>query len=217
MKKIPLQRISVFSSIIAALFIILVLVCDGQVKKKATGNVFSNLNELPENKVGLVLGASRNLPNGNTNLYFRYRIEAAKALIDAGKIQYIIVSGDNHIHEYNEPEDMRQELIALGVPHEIIYLDYAGFRTHDSVIRCKEIFGQQNFTIISQKFHNERAVFIAQSKGLNAVAFNAQDVRVSQGFKTLLREKLARVKLFLDLFILNTKPKFMGDPVLIGE
>ncbi len=194
---------------------IAIIYCNMKVNNTTKKYVYTNIESVPYNKVGLVLGASKLLRNGNSNLYFKYRIEATKKLYDAEKISYIIVSGDNHIKSYNEPEDMMEALISLGIPKEKIYLDYAGLRTHDSVIRCKEIFGQNSFTIISQKFHNERAIYIALNNGLNAVGFNANDVSAYSGFKTSLREKLARVKLFLDIYLLNTSPKFLGDKVFI--
>jgi SanA protein len=172
------------------------------------------VSEIPYNKVGLLLGTSKYLKNGNENLYYKYRIEAAAKLYKTHKINCIVVSGDNSRKNYDEPTQMKNDLIALGIPAEKIFLDYAGFRTLDSVIRMKEIFGQSNFTIISQKFHNERAVFISQKYGLNAVGFNAQAVSKYYGFKTNLREKLARVKVFTDLFF-GKQPKFLGEKIEI--
>lgn len=177
--------------------------------------IYNDVNELPKNRVGLVLGTSKTLPNGRTNIYYRYRLEAAVKLYKANKIDYILVSGDNSRKEYNEAEDMQSDLMAAGIPKSRIYLDYAGFRTLDSVVRAKEIFGQTKFTCISQAFHNERAVFIAQNKALDVVAFNAKDVSMRYGFKVQLREYLARVKMLLDLFVINKQPKFLGDKIEI--
>ena len=162
---------------------------------------------MPTHKVGLLLGTNPYLKNGSPNKYFTYRIEAAVALYEAGKIQYILVSGDNHKLGYNEPEEMKQALISKGVPEDRIVLDYAGFRTLDSVVRAKEVFGNEQFIIISQQFHNERALFLALHNDIKAVGFNAQDVTAYYGFKTRLREYLARTKLFLDLQW-GVKPKF---------
>jgi SanA protein len=111
---------------------------------------------------------------------------------------------------------MKAELVKLGVPAEKIYLDYAGFRTYDSVYRLRDIFGQSSFTVISQEFHNRRAIYIAQELGLQAVGFNANDVDAYNGFKTQLREKFARVKVFIDL-LMNKKPKFLGEKIKIAE
>ncbi len=176
--------------------------------------VTSSINKLPNEKVGLVLGTSKSLKNGNKNPYFFYRIEAAEELFKSGKIDYIIVSGDNSSQYYNEPEDMQTELIARGIPKTKIFLDFAGLRTLDSVVRAKEIFGQTSYIIISQRFHNERAVFLAQKKGIEAYGYNAKDVNKKAGFKTNLREYFARVKVFWDLFF-GVDPKFSGSKVVI--
>ncbi len=162
-----------------------------------------------------MLGTSQYLSNGDRNLYFSYRIEAAYALYRAKKVAYILVSGDNGEKTYNEPKKMRDALIKKGVPAEKIVLDYAGFRTLDSVVRAKEVFGQESFIVVSQKFHNERALYIAENRGLKAFGFNARDVAQYAGFKTHLREYLARVKMMLDLYILGTSPKFLGEAVEI--
>lgn len=177
--------------------------------------IYHDLSAVPFNKVGLVLGTSKKLKSGYDNYYFTYRIDAAVALYKAGKIKYIIVSGDNHIASYDEPNDMKQALIDRGVPGNVIYLDYAGFRTYDSVIRCKEVFGEKNITIISQPFHNERALYIARNRDMNAIAFNAQDVTTGYGFGTLIREKFARVKCVIDLYLVPAKAHFLGTKITI--
>jgi SanA protein len=125
-----------------------------------------------------------------------------------------VVSGDNSRKDYDESTQMKNDLIADGIPAEIIFLDCAGFRTWDSLVRMNKIFGQSKFTIVSQKFHNERAVFIARRCGYNVVAFNAKDVDTYYGFKTNVREKFARVKVFVD-FWFNKQPKFLGEEIEI--
>ena len=185
------------------------------VERDAAGLLYSNVADVPENKVGLVLGTSRYAPSGGPNLFFEARMDATAELFRAGKVQDLIVSGDNSTAAYNEPADMRDALIARGVPRDRIFLDYAGFRTLDSVVRAKAIFGQDRVTIISQAFHNERAVFIARRRGMNAVGFNARDVGGAAGARVGFREVLARVQVVLDLYVLDTQPKFYGPPVNI--
>jgi SanA protein len=192
------------------------LACNWKVESFSQDFVYEDLNGLPANQVGLVLGTSKYLKEGGINPYFRYRIEAAVALYKAGKVRYILVSGDNNTMHYNEPRDMRKELIMRGIPKEAIFMDFAGFRTLDSVVRCKEVFGQHQFTIISQEFHNKRAVYISRQHGIEAIAFNARDVSVKSGMRVLLREALARVKTFIDLYVVNAQPKFLGEAVRIG-
>ena len=169
---------------------------------------------MPNEKVGLLLGTGKFLGNGKENAYFFYRIDAAETLYKSGKIKYILISGDNSQKDYSEPEDMQTELIKRGITADKIILDFAGFRTLDSVVRAKEIFGQNSFIIISQKFHNERAIFLAQNYGIKAYGFNSKDVNKYFGFKTKLREYFARVKVFVD-FTLGVEPKFGGEKILI--
>ena len=194
--------------------IAVILISDNVIKKSNSKFIFNDVNEIPHNKVGLLLGTSKYVRSGQINQYFAYRIAAAVSLYNAQKIDFIVVSGDNKTKSYNEPLDMKNELMKYGIPEEKIFLDYAGFRTYDSVIRMNKIFGQTNFTIISQEFHNQRAVYIARYKKLNAIGFNAKDVSAYFGFKTQVREKFARVKVFLDLWT-NKNPKFLGDTIEI--
>ena len=175
----------------------------------AEGKTFSSIDEIPYNRVGVLLGTSKYRKKKIHNLYFDYRIEAAAALFHAGKIDFIIVSGDNRKEDYDEPEQMMVDLMALGIPEQKIFKDKAGIRTLDSVIRAKKVFGVNKFTIISQKFHNDRAIYIAEKNGMDVIGFNAKDVTKSYGFKTNLREKMARVKVVLDI-VFGIQPKFLG-------
>ena len=178
--------------------------------------VYGNTDEIPYNKVGLLLGTNPIGPSGGPNYYFTYRIEAAVRLYEAGKISYFLVSGDNHSKAYDEPMCMKEALMEKGIPESVIYLDYAGFRTLDSIIRAKEIFGQDSFTIISQKFHNERAIYLARHYGISAIGFNAKDVRMAAtNLKIAIgRESMARVKMYIDI-LFNKQPKFLGEQIEI--
>ncbi|MES2836052.1 MAG: ElyC/SanA/YdcF family protein [Bacteroidota bacterium] len=202
--------------VVLFVFFATILLCDYAVDKFAKQYVYSSVADLPYNKVGLLLGTSKNATFGGVNYYFEYRIEAAEQLFKTKKIQYLIISGDNSTDNYNEPRDMKIELVNRGIADSLIILDYAGFRTFDSMVRCKEVFGQDSVTVISQAFHNERAVFIAHKNGLYAVGYNAKDVGQYGGLKTKLREVFARVKVVLDVYILNQKPKFLGSKVEVG-
>jgi SanA protein len=173
-------------------------------------SLFSDVASIPFRKVGLVLGANKNAFGGK-NLFFEYRIEAATELFKAGKIKHILVSGDNHIDSYDESTDMKNALVERGIPDSCITLDFAGFRTFDSVVRCMEIFGQSGFTIISQKFHNERAVYIANHFGADAIGFNAAEVPQNYSLKTKIREHFSKFKCILDLYVLKSQPKFLGS------
>ena len=213
MKRLKLT-LKVFGILLLLLTITLIL-SEVVVTAGTDAKLFSSVEDVPQNKVGLLLGTSKRLTNGRRNLYYSYRIDAAVALFESGKIDYILVSGDNGTRYYNEPTTMQQDLIDRGIPAGRIVLDYAGFRTLDSIVRCKEVFGQEKVTVISQPFHNERALFIASRKGLEAVGFNARDVSSRYGLKVRIREQLARVKVIWDILV-GVEPKFLGEPVEIG-
>lgn len=213
MKKVITTLFKIFLLLLVAGFIFIAW-ANYSIKKDSESFMSYNIKDVPETKTALLLGTSKNLNNGNPNAYFYNRINAAADLYKSGKIKYIIVSGDNSTEDYNEPEDMQQALMQHGIPQDHIFLDFAGFRTLDSVVRAKEIFGQQKIVIISQKFHNERSVFLAKKNGIEAFGFNAEDVNKYAGFKTNMREYLAKAKAYLDL-ILGVDPRFGGDKVLI--
>jgi SanA protein len=196
------------------LFVSALFLSDYWVKKVAHEYLYQTVESIPKNRVGVVLGTSKYVSNGNINQYYQFRIDAAVALFYAGKIDFILVSGDNRVLNYNEPEQMRADLLARGIPDDKIFLDYAGFRTLDSMVRAQKVFGQNKFTVISQKFHNERALFIGRKKGMDVIGFNAREVGKRYGFKTNLRERFAKVKVILDLAF-GKKPKFLGEPIHI--
>ena len=180
----------------------------------ARGRTYSDVSQIPRREVGLLLGCSQVLPNGGGNLFFFSRINAAVELWEHRKIAHIIVSGDNHRKGYDEASDMKDALIRRGVPEDRISCDYAGFRTLDSVVRAKAIFGQTHVTVISQAFHNQRAIFIAKRKGIDAIGFNAKDVARRHSFRTLAREQFARVKTVLDIMF-GVRPRFYGERIPI--
>lgn len=176
--------------------------------------IYDDVSEIPYRKCALLLGTTKILPDGRRNLFYLYRIDALYALFKSEKVSCVVVSGDNSTQKYNEPESMRNDLIAKGVPDDVIYLDYAGFDTLDSVVRMNKIFEQSAFTIVSQKFHNERAVYIAKKKGYDVVAFSAKDVPNFFTARMEFREKFARMKMFLEL-IAGSSPKFLGETISI--
>jgi SanA protein len=200
----------------AAIFVVVIFTLWINISVSILGNKYSydSLDKIPHNHCGLVLGTSKYLSNHHENLYYLYRIKAAVDLFNNKKIDYIIVSGDNRYKNYNEPLKMYTDLAAAGIPKNKIRLDYAGFRTLDSVIRGKEVFGQNEFTIISQPFHNQRAIYIARKRGINAIAFNAEDVSDKQSIDVRIREIGARVLLEFDL-IVERQPHFLGEKIII--
>lgn len=173
--------------------------------------IFDDVDKIGEHKVGLVLGTSEKTVGGGANPFFVNRIEAATKLYQAGKIKKILVSGDNAEVSYNEPKAMQIALLDKGIPKEDIVLDYAGFRTLDSVIRARDVFGQNDLIIISQEFHIKRAVYIARTLGIDAQGFVADGVSMTFNARTQVREILARTQAWMDVHILNRQPKFLGE------
>lgn len=190
-----------------------VLLCNLWIINQTQNRNYFSVKDLPSNDVALVLGTNRLLVGGKENLFFRYRMEAAARLYREGKVKYLILSGNNDSEFYNEPSDMKKALLKMGVPAEAMTLDYAGFRTYDSILRCKEVFKQDQFTIISQSFHNARALFLAKKYNINAVAFSAQDVPNGYPLRTLIREYLARPKAILDVYLLNPPTAKHNDEI----
>lgn len=188
-----------------------------RVTEAAQGLVIRDTADLPSGRVALVLGCSPTVQSGRPNLFFRYRIEAAARLYHAGKASHLLVSGDNRTEYYDEPTAMTEALVKLDVPRDKIVRDYAGLSTLDSVVRAREIFGQDKLIIVSQTDHAVRAVYIAKVKGIDACAYPARDVGSVGGFKQHLREVLARVKTVLDVNILNRQPRHLGPKVDIAS
>jgi SanA protein len=177
---------------------------------RAAPFVSSNRADLPSTKVALVLGCSRLLADGRKNLFFERRMAAAAELFRTGHVQYLLVSGDNSRPDYDEPSDMRAALVAAGVPATQIVLDYAGFRTLDSVVRAKLVFGLHELIVVSQRFHNERAVYLARAHGIRAYGYDAADVGGAEGVRVKLREVASRLAAVLDVEVLRSSPRFAG-------
>lgn len=203
-----MKRIIKIGAWTAGVFVVvciaLMLICDQIVVSNAKGKVFSDIDSIKSNKVGLLLGTTPQARIGRiTNYFFIYRIDAAEKLYKAGKIERILISGDeNSLDGINEPECMKDSLVARGIPASSIILDGKGYRTICSVVNANKVFGLKSFTIISQKFHNERAIYQAKHLGLdveNLQGYNAKTPRSRRAYLTTIREYFARVKMFIDI------------------
>jgi SanA protein len=193
------------------LFIAILFSCNIWIVKSTENKVFSDIQQLPDHRVALVLGTSHKSVGGGPNPFFKNRIAMAGMLYKLGKIDHFILSGDNRTMFYNEPIEMQKALIKEGVPASAITLDFAGLRTLDSVVRSQKVFGQNKITIITQSFHSYRALFISQYYGIDAVAMVAEDPDLERTFKVRIREYLARTKAVLDLYVFSTAPRFLGE------
>jgi SanA protein len=202
--------------VLLGLLVLTILAVNHKIISNAEGKLFKDVKNCPYVDVALVPGTSKTLPSGRENLFFTHRIEATAMLYHAGKIRHIIVSGDNSSKDYNEPLMMQEALIAKGIPADKIYLDYAGFDTWDSVERALRIFGQKKILIVSQRFQNERAIYIGESLGMSVLGFNAKDVQKYGGFLTLLREKFARLKVCWNAWS-GRAGNFGGEKIVIDK
>lgn len=197
--------------IVVITVLVIMTACNIWIVKSTENKVYSDVSKLPDHRIALVLGTSHKMVNGGANPFFHTRIAMAAQLYKNGKISHFILSGDNRSMFYNEPVEMQKALIKLGVPATAITLDYAGLRTLDSVVRSKEIFGQNKITIITQPFHCYRALFISDYYDIDAVAMVADDPSLDHSFKVIFREYFARTKAVLDLYIFKTAPRFLGQ------
>lgn len=205
-----LLRLGIWTSITLFLFVLGTNIWVVQ----STKNLIYDPLRVPKNEVALVLGTSKRTSEGKPNRFFMERMETAASLHMDSKIKHILVSGDNRTRYYNEPRDMLQALGDLNIPEEDVSLDFAGLRTLDSVIRCKEVFGQNEVTIVTQEFHCYRSLFIARYFDMDAVAVSADDGG-PVGNTLALREVLARTIAVLDLYVLQRKPKYLGEKVTL--
>jgi SanA protein len=196
---------------IVASMLVFVIFSNIWVVKSTKQFIYTSYDSLPNNSVALVLGTSKRLLSGAPNPFFNERIAAAASLYREGKVSHFLLSGDNRTRYYNEPEEMRKALINQGIPGEMITLDYAGLRTLDSIVRSKEIFGQNKIIIVTQPFHCYRALFISRYFNIDAVAFLIEGNSIDSSLKTEVREWLARSKAILDLYVLKTAPRHLGD------
>ena len=211
MKYFIVGCILIFVAVIAIIFI-----CNYLIVNKAKGKLYNSITDIPFQNVGILLGTSKYQFFGPVNPYYKYRIDAAIELLKNNKIKYIIVSGDSNKNNFNEPEQMKIDLIKEGIDPAIIFQDFAGNRTYDSMYRLLKIFDKTNVTVISQEFHNQRALYIADRFGISAIGFNAKDVSRKAAYQTLIREKLARVKVFVD-FLIGLKPRISDIKIIIPK
>lgn len=192
---------------------LLVLLTNRWVVNSTDGYLYTKWALLPENDVGLVMGTSPYRADGKSSAEFYGRMRAAAELYQLGKIKHIIVSGANPDSTYNEPRQMLRELTRLGVPEKDITMDFAGFRTLDSITRANVVFGLKRFTIITTRYHLWRSLFIARKLDLDAVGYAAPiDVTGSYGRRNPWREILARTLAVFDVFFFGTEPTVQSEP-----
>ena len=212
--KQSVRQILKFGSLVGAIIFFFLISLNFWVITTTEDQVYHELEKIPKRKVALILGTSKRTSHGEANKYFIERIEAAARLFHAGKVDHIIVSGDNRTVYYNEPRDMYNALVELNVPKGAITLDFAGLRTLDSIVRAISVFGQSDITVVTQDFHCYRSLFIANYYGLNAVGYSADD-KAQLPLNLALREVTARLLAVFDLYIWNKEPTKIGQKEFI--
>jgi SanA protein len=195
----------------AVLAVVVIALANRWVINSTDAYLYQDSSLMPENEVGLVLGCSPFASNGKPSSQFHGRMQAAAELYKLGKVRRLILSGANPDQRYNEPKKMREALLERGVPSEAMVLDFAGDSTFDSITRAQIVFGEARLTIITQKYHAYRALFVARKSGMQAVAFAAPiEGSTGPGFRHPPREVFARLLAVLDLFVLKTQPRRGG-------
>jgi SanA protein len=208
-----LKKIFISSVIIPGIFLLALFLNYRFIAEEGSPKIYYDLDSLQPVEIGLVLGTAKYSVSGNINSFYKNRIDAAVRLFEAGKVEYLIVSGDNQHASYNEPRNMMKDLIEAGVPSDRVIPDYAGFRTFDSMVRAKKVFMLDSVLLVSQAFHLERALFIAQRNDLDAIGFAAVFPNDEGSFNVIVREYFARIRMMLDLYVLKTEPHFLGDEI----
>jgi SanA protein len=197
--------------VVAAAFL-----ADRAITQRHRSQCYKRVDDIPRHRAALLLGTGKWLRSGGENPMYRFRIDAAARLWHAGKADYILASGDNGSRDYDEPTQMTADLVDRGVPFDAIYRDYAGFRTLDSVVRARKVFGLTDCIVVSQPFHNDRALYLASAAGIRAIGYDASDVPVRHALKTHVREKFARLAAVVDVHVLRRGPRFLGPTIEIG-
>ncbi len=197
-------RIIIIAIVVLAVAIIS---CYVLISANASGKTYDIVKSIPGNDVGLLLGTSPVNNEGSINRYFQQRIIAASELYKGGKIRRIIASGGDYSKRkggWNELEAMHDSLVSHGVPDSVILLDYNGQRTISSILNAINVYGLDTLTLISQEYHNQRAIWLSEHYGLHVIAYNAKTPDLTnKKIRNISREFLARVKMFLDLATSN--------------
>ena len=198
----------IFIAVLLAFFVVAILAVPFFVRSTVQKDIYKNADKIPQHEFGIVLGAGI-LSNGTPGTFLKQRLNDAVTLYEKGKIKKILLSGDNGQSSYDEISVMNNYLVSKGVPQQIIFGDYAGFDTYSTMYRAQHVFGIKSATVITQKFHLPRSVFLSKQNGMKTSGFSTS----SRGNrKYFFREWLATVKSFFDISV-NRKPKFHSGKV----
>lgn len=190
-----------FFQIIVVTIVLVVLFSNLYIIRKSNPYLFESSDSLPKSIYGVVLGTNKYLLKGGLNEYFKDRVTECGKLYDAGKIKKIIVSGHVDGKYYNEPEQLKKELVKMGIDSSNILIDTTGDRTLNTIENLKSMDILDSVIIVSQKFHNQRAVFIAREMGIQAVGYNVPDHLTQKNYKTYIREVFSKTNAFFEVLL----------------
>lgn len=193
----------------AILLIAMIFLLNLQTEKQSIAKIFNHPTKLPQAQTIMILGASVK-SNKIMSDMLKDRADTAIEAFNNNKAQTILISGDGKDKNYNEVEVVKKYLLEQGIPQEKILLDYYGFDTYDSLYRARDVFGINHLIISTQNFHLPRAIFIAQSLGIEAYGIIADKNTYKNIELNIGRELLATIKAYLDVFN-NAKPAVLGD------
>lgn len=204
MKKKWIKKTAIAGGVCLVLVVAIIITCHVMVVNNAKGRTYDNVADVPETEWGVLLATSPITPGGAHNFYFDNRIKAAVDLYKAGKVKKILATGGDYTSEHrfgcDEPQAILDSLVKAGVPDTCVVLDYNGRRTINSIYEIRYTYDLGNVIFISQKYHNERALYQADHMGVEAVGYNAAPSHIRRNrIKNTIREYFARVKLFIDL------------------
>ncbi|MEI6712507.1 MAG: ElyC/SanA/YdcF family protein [Verrucomicrobiota bacterium] len=212
------KKLSLLLTAIVLLGILTATAINFWVLWRGSRHLLSSIEQIPVGSIGVVLGTS---PGGGKHLvinpFFEARMDAAATLYHSGTVYHLVLSGDNRRADYNEPSSMKEALKHRGVPASALTLDYAGFRTLDTVARAHRVFQVQKPVIITDDFHIARALFLAEAEGAEALGFASAPIPWRRSYKTRVREWASRVRAFLDVYILGTQPHFLGETIQLPQ
>ncbi|WP_438766649.1 SanA/YdcF family protein [Kushneria sp. TE3] len=206
-------------AIVGAMALVLVVVvtvsANYWVWRKTHASITLESGQCVHEPVGLVFGTSYGLRGGGENPWYRARLDLAASLWKSGQVDHLLVSGDNHTRYYNEPIRMWRDLRRQQIPDAAMTLDYAGFSTFDTLARSRDVFGVSSVTLVSQRWHLPRAVFIARYLGLDARGCATRERSMFDDRWMWAREVLARVQIVMDLYLFDRRPYFLGPGIVL--
>ncbi|MFT5433201.1 MAG: SanA protein [Myxococcota bacterium] len=206
------RRITIGIGLVGLVAVVALLSGDIVIDLQASDHVYASVDTVPERHVAIVPGA-RVYSDGTPSPALEHRLECARRLLEAGKVEMILVSGDHAAPEYDETNAMQSWLMDHGVAANQIALDHAGFRTLDTMQRAARVFGVKSAVICTHEFHQGRSVFLARQAGIDAVGLIADLVPDPAATRNAMRESVARAWALLDVYVLGTEPRHLGPTI----